>query len=148
MKLWTAGLALALALPLAGCGSSGGDNSNNSLVGTYRAAVIGKTGLPDVTCPGTLNQNNQELNSCGPNDTVTFNQNGTLSFNTSDGSGTGTYTVNGNRVTLNFSSGGLSGSAVADYSFSGSNNATLTFRDVENGTQTGEFTTYNRIGAQ
>jgi len=98
------GLAVAGtgATLLAGCGGSGGGGTNNPVVGRWRATSIASGGQ-SINCPGALSVNGAEVASCGPNDTIEFRDNGTLS-----GSGefgglraefSGAWTQNGDTIT-------------------------------------------------
>ncbi len=75
--------AASLVLALAGCGGSGNDGGNDpaSLVGSWRAETISAAGTT-VACPGNIpfTDNDGVFTdlSCGSDDTLQFNSDGTL----------------------------------------------------------------------
>ncbi len=91
-------LALAVFVMLAACGGTNSSNSP-SLVGTWRSATMmtqNPNGGP-VNCPGSLPIGAGSV-SCGADDRITFNANGTWSQNA--GGGTGTWTLTGSTLTM------------------------------------------------
>ena len=109
MRVFQAGITaivIATSFGLSGCGGGGGgDNSSpnppsqNPLIGTYRIVSLQSPSGQKSTCPGRIIIDSFNDETCGANDTVTINANGTVTAST--GTTSETYTISGNTIVVN-----------------------------------------------
>ena len=136
---------LSIAL-VVGCGSSNNGGNGTSIVGTWKNATISRDGQTPVTCPGQMVINGNIDDTCGANDTITFNANGTYSINDGDGARGGTYTLANGTLTLTMTTAG--GQAVnppvVEMWHIALNGNTYTAREVQNNAETGKNDTWTK----
>ena len=98
--------ALMVVGALAGCGGGANNGLGGTtitpaqLVGTYKTTNLAAPSGQTTSCPGQLTDIDE---SCGANDIVVFNSNGTFTITDTGGSPvSGTYTLSGSKLTLKF----------------------------------------------
>ncbi|MEP6754846.1 MAG: lipocalin family protein [Chthonomonadales bacterium] len=138
--------AVAGLVIIAGCGSSSGGNQNAVVLGTWIQATIAQDGSSTLRCPANLVVGGAIVDSCGTNDTIVFNANGTFTQTVIAGSSSGTYNASGNTLTLTYTikNGVTQNPALIRVAHFTVTNATLSVRPLTNGSnfETGETLTF------
>lgn len=101
--------SILLLVAIAGCGG-GSDVDLTPVLGTWRAATIGKDGVGEVQCPGQLfGPGSVSISECPGDLLVTLRENGTASASQGGVTAHGTYTFTGNSLTVTVPGASLSG---------------------------------------